>query len=57
MSIRKKSPDTLRQQKNSFLNFIKTKERYSAAIADLFFDDEIEKIDNMDGVKEYLEKK
>jgi hypothetical protein len=57
MTIRKKSPDTLKQQKESFFNYIKTKEKYSEAIADLFFDDEIEKIDDIDEVKHHLEEK
>jgi hypothetical protein len=57
MTIRKKSPETLKQQKDSFLNFIKTKEKYSKIIADLFYDDNLEKIYDMESVKEYLEKK
>ena len=57
MTIRKKSLDTLKQQKQSFVNFIKTKEKYSWLIADLFIDDEIEKIDDMEWVKHHLEQK
>lgn len=57
MSIQKKPIETLKQQKESFLNYIKTKEKYSWIIADLFEDDEIEKIDNMEWVKQHLEQK
>lgn len=57
MVIKKKSLDTLKQQKKSFVNFIKTKEKYSEAIADLFFDDELEKIDDMEKIKQHLEEK
>ena len=57
MSIEKKPIETLKQQKESFLNYIKTKEKYSWIIADLFEDDEIEKIDNMEWVKKHLEQK
>ena len=57
MRIEKKPIETLKQQKDSFLNYIKTKEKYSWIIADLFEDDEIEKIDNMKWIKEHLEQK
>lgn len=57
MAIRKKSKEILKQQKESFFNYIKTKEKYSEAIADLFFDDEIENIDNIERVKHHLEEK
>lgn len=53
----KKSLDVLKQQKKSFFNFIKTNKEYSEAIADLFYDNEIEKITDMDEVKQYLEQK
>jgi len=46
--MKRKALDTLQQQKKSFINFIKTKEKYSRYIADLFYDDEIEKIDSME---------
>lgn len=57
MVVRKKSKETLKQQKESFFNFIKTKEKYSAAIADLFFDDEIEEINDIEEVKHHFEEK
>jgi len=57
MPIKKKSIDTLKQQKINFVNYIKSKEKYSKAIWDLFFDNEIEKIDNMDDFEKYLEEK
>lgn len=57
MIMRKKSLDTLKQQKDNYLNFIKTKDKYSQYIWDLLFDDEIEFIDNIDELKKYLDKK
>lgn len=55
--MKKKVLDTLQQQKKSFINFIKTKEKYSRYIADLFYDDEIERLDSMEWVRDYLEQK
>jgi predicted house-cleaning noncanonical NTP pyrophosphatase (MazG superfamily) len=55
--IRKKSLETLKQQKKSFINFIKTKEKYREEIADLFEDQDLEKIDDMNEVKHHLEEK
>jgi hypothetical protein len=57
MTIRKKSLDTLKQQKNSFFNFINTREKYASIIADLFYDGEIEKIDDVAEVESYLVQK
>lgn len=57
MTIRKKSPDILKQQKKSFINYIMNKEKYSKVIADLFLDDELEKIDDMESVKQHFERK
>ena len=55
--IRKKSLETLKQQKKSFINFIKTKEKYREESADLFEDQDLEKIDDMNEVKHHLEEK
>lgn len=57
MNVQKKSQETLKQQKDSFLNYIKTKEKYSWIIADLLDDEELEKIDNMEWIKDHLEQK
>ena len=57
MVIEKKSLEVLKQQKKSFINFIKTKNKYSGIIADLFYDDEIEDVDTIQGVRDYLEHK
>lgn len=57
MILKKKIPETLNQQKESFFNFIKTKEKYSSIIADLFFDDEIGKYDDIEKIKHHLKEK
>ena len=57
MAVKRKSLDTLKQQKKSFINFIKTKEKYSEVIANLFYDDEIERIDSVEAIKHHLEQK
>jgi len=53
MAIRKKSKETLEQQKSSFLNFAGTQKKYEPIIAELFLMDD-EKIDDINYVKNYL---
>ena len=57
MMTEKKPLEVLKQQKKSFINFIKNKEKYSEVIVDLLDDQDLEKIDDMDEVKQHLEKK
>ena len=53
MSVRKKSKETLEQQKSSFLNFACTQKKYESIIAELFLMDD-EKIDDINYIKDYL---
>lgn len=53
MAIKKKSKETLDQQKNSFLNFVGTQKKYESIIAELFLMDN-EKIGDINYVKSYL---
>lgn len=53
MAIRKKSKETLEQQKSSFLNFAGTQKKYEPIIAELFLMDD-EKIDDINYIKDYL---
>ena len=53
MAIKKKSKETLEQQKNSFLNFAGTQKKYESIIAELFLMDN-EKIDDIEYIKSYL---
>ena len=57
MKIQKKSQETLKRQKESFFNIIKNKKKYSKAISDIFYDENIEKCENIEEVKEYLKSK
>ena len=53
MTVRKKSKETLEQQKSSFLNFASTQKKYESIIAELFLMDN-EKIDDIEYIKTYL---
>jgi hypothetical protein len=53
MTIRKKSKETLEQQKLSFLNYVSTQKKYEPIIAELFLMNN-EKIDDIDYIKDYL---
>lgn len=53
MSVRKKSKETLEQQKSSFLSFAGTQKKYEPIIAELFLMDN-EKIGDINYVKSYL---
>lgn len=57
MTKQKKPIETLKQQKESFFNYIKTEKKYSSIIADLFHDEELENFDNMENIKQHLVQK
>ena len=53
MAVRKKSKETLKQQKSSFLNFVGTQKKYESIIAELFSMDDT-KIEDINYIKDYL---